>query len=305
MARDWSFEEQDRSSETGANVRDVHEDQHGRHNASRDRAANEDRSSRPNDQERSQTENSERTYYLRDRSYVLRESEFSTLTEIGKFRVIDVGDLAQFAYGSDEIRMARDLRHLEQHALLVRKTLSHESKRSQSLVTLTKKGKRLLIASGRVPEGQALYHGVVKPRELKHDAALYRLYERELSRISQTGGRVVRVVLDYELKRHVHRDLARLEQQPPSQEARRQVAERHGLTVISNKIQISDLRVEYETADRERRQLDLELATRNYRPRALAQKVKAGFSLYAPREDASKLRRVLGEAELTARIFAL
>ena len=50
---------------------------------------------------------------------------------------------------------------------------------------------------------------------------------------------------------------------------------------------------------------NLELATRNYRPRALAQKAKAGFSIYAPREDVSKLRRILDESELTARIFSL
>jgi hypothetical protein len=103
----------------------------------------------------------------------------------------------------------------------------------------------------------------------------------------------------------MYRDLARLEQQPPGPEARHEIAARHGLVVIGNKIQIPDLRLEYETADCERRQLDLELATRNYRQRALAQKAKAGFSLYAPSEDASKLRRVLDKAELTTRIFTL
>jgi len=236
---------------------------------------------------------------------VLRESEFATLTEIGKLRVIDISDLAQFAYGNDDARMAGDLRRLEQQGLLIRRALGPESKQSRRLVTLTKKGKRLLFASGRIPEGQALYHGVVKPRELKHDAALYRLYRREVHRLSQQGGQVARVVLDYELKRQLHRDLARIEQQPSTQEARERVAERHGLVVIGNKIQIPDLRLEYETADNGRKQIDLELATRNYRPRALAQKAKAGFSLYAPREDASKLRRVLDEAELTARILAL
>jgi len=77
------------------------------------------------------------------------------------------------------------------------------------------------------------------------------------------------------------------------------------LVVVGGKIQIPDLRLEYETAELGRRHVDLELATRNYRPHALAQKAKAGFSLYAPREDASKLRRVLHEAELTARILSL
>ena len=55
----------------------------------------------------------------------------------------------------------------------------------------------------------------------------------------------------------------------------------------------------------EHKHLHLELATRNYRPGALAQKAKAGFSLYAPREDAARLRRVLDEREITAEILSL
>ena len=50
---------------------------------------------------------------------------------------------------------------------------------------------------------------------------------------------------------------------------------------------------------------DLELVTRNYRPQALVEKAKAGFSLYARREDASRLRRVLDEREITAEILSL
>ena len=70
-------------------------------------------------------------------------------------------------------------------------------------------------------------------------------------------------------------------------------------------MQIPDLRLEYETAGLERRHIDLEPATRNYRPRALTQKAKAGFSIYAPRDDVSKLRRIFDDTELTARILAL
>jgi hypothetical protein len=68
---------------------------------------------------------------------------------------------------------------------------------------------------------------------------------------------------------------------------------------------VPDLRIEYDSEQVEREHVDLELATRNYRPRALAEKAKAGFSLYARREDASRLRRVLDESEITARILSL
>jgi hypothetical protein len=156
-----------------------------------------------------------------------------------------------------------------------------------------------------LPEGQAMYQGLVKPREARHDAALYRLYQRVSARIESKGGRPVRIALDYELKRNLHRELAQLGDQGQTRAARERVAEKQGLVVINDKVQVPDLRLEYETADLERRHVDLELATRNYRPRALTQKAKAGFSIYAPRDDVSKLRRIFDETELTARILAL
>ena len=48
-----------------------------------------------------------------------------------------------------------------------------------------------------------------------------------------------------------------------------------------------------------------ELATSHYRGRNLAEKVRAGFSIYAHAEDASRLRRVLDQRELTAEILSL
>jgi hypothetical protein len=272
---------------------------------SRDRSSDAPALESRDDRPRPELDDSVRAYYLRDRTYFLRESEFNTLVEIGKFRVVDSADLAHFAYGGDAERMARDLRRLDRQGLAARKPVAQEPKRSERLVVLTKKAKRLLLNSGRVPQGQAIYHGLVKPRELKHDAALYRLYQKEANRIARAGGRPLRLVLDYELKRNVQRELTGLGDAAQARDAREQVAARHGLALVGDRIQIPDLRLEYETADHEHRETNLELATRNYRPRALAQKAKAGFSIYAPREDASKLRRILDESELTARIFSL
>jgi len=48
-----------------------------------------------------------------------------------------------------------------------------------------------------------------------------------------------------------------------------------------------------------------ELANSHYRGRNLAEKVRAGFSIYARAEDASKLRRVLDQRELIAEILSL
>jgi hypothetical protein len=248
---------------------------------------------------------SPRAHYTRDRTYFLRDSELETLAEVGTFRVIAARDLARAGYGGDAERMEREIRRLKQQSLLAEKRLPLGQNNATRLFALTKRGARLVRKSGRVPDKQAIYHGFAKPREAKHDADLYRLYQAEVERIESTGGRATRVVLDYELKRNLNRDLAALEDEGWTAEALEQIAERHGLSVVGGKIPVPDLRIEYDTSEMERQHVDLELATRNYRPRALGEKAKAGFSLYARREDTSRLRRVLDESEITAKILFL
>jgi hypothetical protein len=248
---------------------------------------------------------SPQAYALRDRTYFVRDSEFETLTEIGTFRVVAADDLFRFGYKGDAGRMEREVRRLKQQQLLSEKTITTGKRKTARIFTLTKTGKRLVQKSGRFPDTQAMYHGLVKPREAKHDAGLYRLYQKEIARIERAGGRPVRVVLDYELKRNLNRDLAALGPESDVRESRERIAGEHGLSIVNGRIQVPDLRVEYETAEMGPKHVDLELATRNYRPRSLAEKAKAGFSLYAPREDASRLRRILDQSELTAEILSL
>jgi hypothetical protein len=91
---------------------------------------------------------------------------------------------------------------------------------------------------GVVPEGQAIYHGFVKPREAKHDAGLYRLYHAHAEKIEQAGGWLARVILDYELKRNVNRELATLSPGLQTDEARERIAARHGLALVNGKIPV-------------------------------------------------------------------
>jgi len=243
-----------------------------------------------------------RAYYVADRVYLLRESELRTLAEIGTFRAIAAADLGRLSYGGDAKRMEREIRHLRDDALVSEKVVRADRKSTMRLLTLTGKGARLARRSALLSEDQMLFHGFLKHREAKHDADLYRLYHAEARRIENSGGRVTRVVLDYELKRNLNRELARLALWP---EEREQVALRHGLAVIDQKIPVPDMRIEYDTAEMEKGHRDVELATRNYRPRALSEKARAGFSLHALREDAPRLRRVLDQQKIAVEIFPL
>ena len=250
-------------------------------------------------------EDSHRAYYLRDREYLFRQSEIHTLAEVGRFRVVAPHDLAKYGYAGDSARMERDIRRLKEQSLLSEKTLELSGGKTLRIVTLTKQGAKLLRNSNRLPGTQEIYHGLRKPKEAKHDADLYRLYQKEAARIERAGGRPLRIILDYELKRDLNRDLTALGPQKDDPDAKEQVAEKHDLPVVNGKVQIPDLRIEYENAHGELERIDAELATRHYRPQGLAAKAKAGFSLYSHPDDASRLRRVLNDQDLTAGILSL
>ena len=246
-----------------------------------------------------------KVYEIRGRTYRLRSSEIATMVEIGKFRAIGVEDLGEFSYGADKGRMAPDVENLVRQGLVQLKSVPHEEKGSRQLLALTKVGHRFLTGNRLAGKDQALYHGFAKPREAHHDADLYRLYQKAAGKIERAGGRNLRVVLDYELKKRVYHDLATLGPDRASAESKRTIAERHGLQVVRGKIPLPDVRIEYDNADGERARVDIELATSHYRGRTLAEKVRAGFSIYAHASDVSNLRRVLDQRELTAEILSL
>ena len=154
---------------------------------------------------------------------------------------------------------------------LLRRSISQPDR--SVYLTLTPGGHRFLLGrNGQgADENQVFYHGFVKTRETEHDAAIYQLYQKEAENIIASGGKVTRVILDFELKKSLNRKLARLSSLPEDEQAERksEVANEHGLTVVKGRIQIPDLRLEYEDRDHNPAKVDLELATGHYRHASL------------------------------------
>ena len=246
-----------------------------------------------------------KAYEFRGRTYAVRSSEIETLAELGKFRAVASEDLEEFHYHGDKDRMRPDVANLIRQGLVTEKSIPHSDTAPRRLLTLTKKGHQFLRSTGTVPRNQATYYGFTKPREAHHDADLYRLYHKAVEDIERQGGKNPRVVLDFELKKRVFHDLAKLGPEKHSAESKREIAEKHGLQLVRGKIPLPDLRIEYEGRDGDMARVDLELATEHYRGSNLAEKVRAGFSLYARAQDAPGLRRVLDQKELTAEILSL
>jgi len=82
-----------------------------------------------------------------------------------------------------------------------------DSEIGQRMTVLTLTDKGLATAEGlREPDsGQQFYGGFVKEKEIEHDAALYRMFQAEAAKIRASGGKIRRVHLDFEIKRHIHK----------------------------------------------------------------------------------------------------
>ncbi len=152
-------------------------------------------------------------------------------------------------------------------------------------MALASKGDTLLdthMSREGIAAGRSACAGVVKPRELAHDAQLYQAYRAEAERIEREGGRLTRVVLDYELERDCQRFLNRKNRPETAdvRDDRQAFAQANDLSIIRGHLELPDLRIEYESEHGRLEHRDVELVTEHYSRGQLAGKTKAGFVRY-------------------------
>lgn len=235
----------------------------------------------------------------------LREEERKVLREVGRFRVVRTSDLAETIYGNRHSRMERDLAFLREKGLVrvdaVNARRDGRGGRGERIevVTLTKGGQSLARVTGELPQDQKLYAGLVKPREVEHDAQIYRAFRKEAERIEQKGGTNLRVKLDFELKSDIQKAIHAARKIEPGRdmaEIKQQVAKDFDLPYVNGGIQIPDARIVYELehdrkADQDLNQgsrsghEDIEVLTAAYSPGHLRAKAQAGFRVYASSSD--------------------
>jgi len=227
--------------------------------------------------------------------------------EIGQFRTVDIQDLARFVYYGDQARMKYDLENLRGQGLIEEKTLFRAHKPARKMITLTEQGHRVARKKSGLPEGQRIYHGFVKPREIEHDADLYKVYQRAAKDIRERGGRLLRVRLDFELKEAINRAKEAASRLPEEERATvlKAVANDNGLSVRDSKIHLPDIQVEYETREGTVQRENLELLSRNYREEGIRGKAAAGFKIYARTGEASRVRRALQDTGLMREVLSV
>jgi DNA-binding transcriptional ArsR family regulator len=276
--------------------------------------------SQPPRREREASTSSRRVEDSRDRipaqtiGMQLRPEERKIMLELGRFRAVRTGDLAQNLYDGKQRKLDEDLRYLRSKGLVETRhiNLRRDGTRRQieriEVVTLTRDGRAWLNRSGEVPKGQTVYYGFVKPREIEHDSLIYRAYRDAARRIESDGGSNLRVKLDFEIKADVQKDIYRARKADPKRgmsEIKKEVAEKQELPFVNGKIQIPDARIEFDrevesTRNQDARQdqdpgsrvgghEDIEVLTAAYRRSHLRAKAQAGFRAYAAGADRSSI----------------
>ena len=226
--------------------------------------------------------------HVRIRTYELRGSEVRTLATVGAFRVVPASDLRGHDGRPADPRKG-DLPHLRDVGLV--RTMPYVvGKTRTTLVTLTEQGRGVLEDARRDHdrERQVFYAGIAKPRELAHDAQLYRAYLRAAEGLAARDARIRRVVLDYELKREYQRFLQASNRgrrdsdgRPDrEQEEIERWAHEHHLPMVDDHVQFPDVRIEYDERDGRRAVEDVEVTTEHYRGALAGAKARAGFTSY-------------------------
>src|SRR5438067_6978880 len=221
----------------------------------------------------------------REHRYELNGDDSRSLATIGAFRVVSERDLQDPRDESSDVREP-DLRHLRDEGLVRFVSLDGGDR----AVTLTDRGQHLLETHRRDREDsreQAFYADVNRPRELSHDAQLYRAYLREEEQLREQGGDMRRVVLDAELKREYQAWLQAHNRGRADSDGRpdrdpREIAQwarEHELPYFDERVRFPDFRIEYALDGRERH-VDVEVLTPHYRGAHAAGVARSGFSCH-------------------------
>jgi hypothetical protein len=241
----------------------------------------------------------------------LRPEERRLLAETGRFRVLNLKDVAATIYNGDVRGMRTDLDFLQKRGLIALDSVAPRNDghwRSDpriEIVTLTKAGERVTRETGELLSEQQTYNGLVKPREAEHDSQIYRAYLKEAERIEKAGGTNLRVELDFELKSKAQKAIHAAQKADPSRtmdEIKHEVAAQQELPFVRDKIEIPDARIHYDVDDQGQGSRaafsDVEVVTAAYRPAHMRAKTQAGFRMYANASDHSRLGKVEDEQHM-------
>ena len=140
--------------------------------------------------------------------------------------------------------------------------------------------------------GQRAWAGYVKPKEIRHDVAIYRAGRVEQRKLEDRGATVRRVRIDAELKADIARRTERArvrEGKAGADRERMKAAEELHLPVEGDKVLYPDVQLEFMEEDGiTRGHANIEVVTDQYSGAEIVAKASAGFKMHGSNEAGDK-----------------
>ena len=242
-----------------------------------------DRSSRRGERAREKDRGRERIPFAERKRRAVRD--------VAAYRVVSVRDLVEERFGGSAFAARRGINEMKREGLLAEDTVQLKSGKSFKVLTATGKGCR--EAREHSPEqGQRYWSGLVKPKELRHDAAVYRAARAEIRELEGNGAKVNRVRLDYEMKSRVARATERARARKgrtAAEKAKTEAARELGLPIDEQgRVCYPDAQIEYTDELGAMGRVNVEVTSGDYRGREIRAKAAAGFAMHANGRHASQ-----------------
>ncbi len=220
----------------------------------------------------------------------------AAIRDVGRFRVVRVEALERFhSAPGQEAAHKLEIAHLKAAGLV---SEVRPARGDQAYLTLTREGQRL--AQRLADPGQRVYSGAKKPREMRHDAAVYEAFQVARRDLEAQGSRVVSVRLDYQMKEELRReawdqayerakaDGRNLKALPKEDQLARIKAEAAPIARLQDLpvdedggVEYPDLQIEYERPGGEIAHCNVEVITENYKDSQIEAKQAAGFQCFS------------------------
>ncbi len=219
------------------------------------------------------------------------ERKRQAVIDAATYRVVSVKDLIDERFGGNVFAARKGIDALKRKGLLKEDIVHLKSGKGFKVLTATDKGRRLARDSSP-GSAQRFWAGLVKPAEMRHDAAIYRASRNEIAELEMNGAKVKRIRIDHELKSQVARATERARARggrETAQKAKVDAAQELGLPIDEKgRVHYPDAQIEYENEMGDMGRVNVEVTSGNYRGEHIHPKAAAGFSLHANGQAASR-----------------
>ena len=277
--------------------------------SSAQRARFENRADRKHQARERERDRQERNGHRREHDPTTKRQTFHdrmdrAIADVGTYRNVAYTDVVNTHFDGHPYAARRGVDQMVRSGQVKEHTVKGPQGGNFKVLTLTERGveraERSARAQGLDPKQKA-WSGLVKPRELQHDVAVFRAANIEHNKLLEQGAVIKRIRIDAELKREIASatETARARGGKEAADAARvEAAEALGLAVKNDRVEYPDAQLEYLDVEGRSGRVNVEVATEHYSAKSIAAKAAAGFAVHGSNgRAAARVARSLGQDE--------